>query len=390
MRLMTLFRDILANRAGRSAQPRFLTYIVTFACNARCVMCDCWKKESRHDLHLGEIEEVFRQLPRMDAVRLTGGEPFIRSDLVDIAHLTERHLRPRVLHVTTNGFLTGRVVEFCEQRSRRTPLRLLVSLDGAKEKHNRVRGRSYAWETAIATVEQLAPRQKELRLRLSVNQVVLDAEGVEDYRSLRAVLKPLGVPLSTVMGYRQSATYHVASEVDVAPQVPGEFSLHGDLDDASIRLLLEEVEKDTAELPFGERWARRYYLSGLGQRLLGETPVQQPACVALNSHLRLYPDGTIPICQFNSRRVGDLRRQTFHEVWESAHRRKARDWVRACSGCWAECEVFPNALYAGDLFALRNRGRRPRPSGALGGPAALPGPLCPNPSPAISGRGAEA
>ena len=75
----------------------------------------------------------------MHAVRLAGGEPFVRRDLLDIAHLAQDRLRPLVLHVTTNGFLTNRIVKFCEGRRQDVPLSLLVSVDGMGGKHNKVR-----------------------------------------------------------------------------------------------------------------------------------------------------------------------------------------------------------------------------------------------------------
>lgn len=74
-----------------------------------------------------------------------------------------------------------------------------------------------------------------------------------------------------------------------------------------------------------------------------------PPGVALSSHLRLSPDGTIPTCQFNSTRVGSLRQLSFAGIWDGEVRRRQRDWVRSCPGCWAECEVLPNAVYSGDL-----------------------------------------
>jgi MoaA/NifB/PqqE/SkfB family radical SAM enzyme len=72
--------------------------------------------------------------------------------------------------------------------------------------------------------------------------------------------------------------------------------------------------------------------------------------VALRSHLRLLPDGGVPVCQFNTEVVGNLLRQSFDEVWRSAAAQKSRDWVDACTGCWAECEVVPNAVYSGDIW----------------------------------------
>jgi Fe-coproporphyrin III synthase len=87
-----------------------LTYTVTFACNARCIMCDSWKMPPRQELTLDDVERIFAQLPRLDAVRLTGGEPFVRRDLAEIADLATRQLRPLTLHVTSNGLLTDRIV----------------------------------------------------------------------------------------------------------------------------------------------------------------------------------------------------------------------------------------------------------------------------------------
>lgn len=114
----------------------------------------------------------------MDAVRLTGGEPFVRRDLLDIAHLAQGKFRPLMLHVTTNGFLTDRIVRFCEERRRDVPLSLLVLVDGIEEKHNHVRGHDKAWDFVVGTLNALAPRQRELRMSLSVNQTVVDAEGL--------------------------------------------------------------------------------------------------------------------------------------------------------------------------------------------------------------------
>jgi hypothetical protein len=99
------------------------------------------------------------------------------------------------------------------------------------------------------------------------------------------------------------------------------------------------------------RLAKRYYLQGLVARLAGESPaLPRPKCVALRSHLRLLPDGGVVVCQFNTEPVGNLLQQSFDDVWHSAATRGARAWVDACKGCWAECEVMPNAVYSGDLL----------------------------------------
>ena len=115
--------------------------------------------------------------------------------------------------------------------------------------------------------------------------------------------------------------------------------------------MLDEVERDIESYPPAERAAKRYYLRGIRNRLLHCKGAPNPPCVALGSHMRLFPNGDVPTCQFNTRKVGNLRRQLFEQVWFGEDIEPQRRWVRNCPGCWAECEVLPSALYTGDLFA---------------------------------------
>lgn len=349
-RISGYLRCVYRNRRRKTTAPRFLTYTVTHRCNARCVMCDSWKMDSTSDLALGEIDRIFAGLPGMDAVRLTGGEPFVRNDFAEIADRVWRHLRPLVLHVTTNGFLTERIVSFCEHRDRRLRLQLLVSIDGVGETHNRIRGSSCAWQRALETVRTLAPRQREWNFRLSVNQTIVDQDGVEQYGRLRDILRPMGVANNLVMAYDASSTYNVTPEADTAPREIGEFTTFGEFSRSALRTLLSRADADLHELPWAERVAKRYYLRGIFNRLLLGRGEPNPPCAALNTHLRVLPDGTVPTCQFNGRKIGDLRKQPLDELWRDDLAAEQREWVRRCPGCWAECEVLPNAIYSLDLL----------------------------------------
>jgi MoaA/NifB/PqqE/SkfB family radical SAM enzyme len=349
-RVAGYLRAVWSNRRRCAVQPRFLTYAVTYRCNARCVMCDSWKMNSSDDLTIDQVDRIFTELPRMDAVRLTGGEPFVRADLPEIADLARQHLQPLVLHVTTNGFLTDRIVRFCEQRDRRLRLHVLVSIDGVGDKHNQIRGSSRAWDSALQTVRMLAVRRRQWNLRLGVNQTVVDAEGAEQYRQLRDVLRPLGVRNNLVMAYDTSSTYNVQSEADTAPRQVGAFTTFGEFSDQTLHELLRAAEADLRGLPLAERLAKRYYLRGIRNRLLHSRGTPNPPCVALHAHLRLLPDGSVPTCQFNGRKVGDLHEQSLDAVWNGAAAVQQRSWVRRCPGCWAECEVLPSAIYTLDLL----------------------------------------
>jgi hypothetical protein len=237
-----------------------------------------------------------------------------------------------------------------------------------------------AWDRALETVRLLASKRRVWRLAVSVNQTVVDGEGAEHYRRLREELRPLGVRNQLVVAYRESATYGLERDRAVALAGDAPAATIGQLGDGELRELLDAVESDLDSQPLAERVAKRYYLDGLRRRLLAAPSTSRrrrasdglrrrlladgrtddPRCVALGAHLRLYPNGDVPTCQFNSRIVGNLRERSFAELWRSAAASEQRDWVRRCPGCWAECEVLPNALYSGALLphAARSEARR--------------------------------
>lgn len=375
MKALSYAADVIRNRVGLRTLPRFLTYLVTFSCNARCVMCDSWRKPSPDDLTLSELDAIFAQLPRLDAVRITGGEPFVRTDLLGMAEIVQARLRPLVLHITTNGFLTDRIVDFSERRPRSLPLRVLVSLDGLESRHNAIRGRSTAFASAVATLRALAPRRAELNLHLSVNQTIVDAEGFDDYRRLRDFLAPMGIRNQAVIAYRASATYSLEPGVELASSFESGFPFPSEVPAWRLDRFLTEAEADAQVLPTPERMARMYYLEGVRRRMLEAQNDPNPPCVALNSHLRILPNGDVPTCQFNTRIAGNLRRQPFLEVWFGPRAREQRAWVRRCKGCWAECEVLPSAIYTADLLrALRPKKARGTLNPNSGVPHPAPGP----------------
>ena len=351
-----LIRDSRRIKAGKSVAPRLLTYTVTFRCNARCIMCDSWKLKGHHDLEIEEIESIFRQLPRLDAVRLTGGEPFVRTDLLEIVELVVRYLRPFGIHITSNGFLTDRIIELCEKRSRVVPLQIMISMDGLAEQHNHIRGNKNAFGCAMKTIESLIPLRRKLNLDLVVNQTIVDAEGMEQYKALHAVLKPKKIRHQVVMAYDASATYALERGKDLAPKQAGQFTTFGAFSPEMFEGFFMRIRRDLRSEPWWARRVKEYYLKGMEQRLSGEGMAKDffnPKCVALRSHIRIFPNGDIPTCQFNSRVVGNLRQTSFHEIWESDGMQQQREWVDRCAGCWAECEVIPSAIYSLDILRRR-------------------------------------
>ena len=77
------------------------TVIVTYRCNARCSMCNRYKAPSKPEEEISI--ETIKKLPKMYFTNITGGEPFIRTDLKDIVR--ELYKKSDRIVISTNGLI---------------------------------------------------------------------------------------------------------------------------------------------------------------------------------------------------------------------------------------------------------------------------------------------
>ena len=347
--------DVAVNRwGGVPRRPGWCTYLVTYRCNARCGMCDSWRIRPGSELTPEQVRTVFGKVGPLDVVRLTGGEPFLRDDFTEVARAVDDGSNPAVLHITSNGSYPEKMLSFIEQFPNPRKLRFMISFDGMPDEHDANRGKDVTFATAEGTVHKLAELRTRLGLAVSINHTVISKQSLEDHVRIIERFAPLEVDVQAVLAYSDSAMYGLKRQktkaVDLIQEIG--YPLHPALLEADCVGFVEELlgRLDNVNDPL-VRFGKRYYLRGLLSRLRGEQhPKPKPRCVALRSHLRIMPDGSVPVCQFNTERVGNLLEQSFDEVWGSATVGKSRRWVDDCPGCWAECEVMPSALYTGDLL----------------------------------------
>ncbi|MFP1742436.1 GTP 3',8-cyclase MoaA [Lonsdalea quercina] len=93
----------------------YLRLSITDVCNFRCTYClpDGYRPQGatpRRFLSLDEIRRVSRAFAAMgtEKVRLTGGEPSLRRDFIDIIAAVRENPSIRTLAVTTNGYRLAR------------------------------------------------------------------------------------------------------------------------------------------------------------------------------------------------------------------------------------------------------------------------------------------
>ncbi len=210
-------------RAGKGAKPRAVSIEVTRRCIARCRMCNIWRTPREAPTLSAETwlallaGDLFTGLVELD---VTGGEPFLREDLADLlTGVCERAPGGlpslRSIAVTTNGFLTRRVVEGCGRvlsAARRAGVSLVVvcAMDAVGDRHDAVRGFPGGWERVDRTLTELgALRASHPHLILGLKTTVLpetvgELDGIVRYAGERGLFTILSPCIVTRGRYRNA------------------------------------------------------------------------------------------------------------------------------------------------------------------------------------------
>jgi MoaA/NifB/PqqE/SkfB family radical SAM enzyme len=159
---------------GKSGRPQAVSLEITHRCVAKCMMCNIWRLPSDvPDLPMDEWihllgAELLNDLREVD---ITGGEPFLREDLVDLVSAVsllkeEKLKRLRTIAITTNGLMTEKVLEYTEKmlqalRGKGIDLVMACALDGIGEIHDRIRNYKNAWSKVDETIKGLTNLRKQ-------------------------------------------------------------------------------------------------------------------------------------------------------------------------------------------------------------------------------------
>jgi MoaA/NifB/PqqE/SkfB family radical SAM enzyme len=193
----------------RPSLPRAMHYIATHRCNARCIMCGIWKETADRagELSPDALGRILgdRLFSRMAYVGVSGGEPFLRDDLIEICGvILDRCRRVKRLSLTTSGLHPRRMAQALpgiEARTRRDGVLLdvSVSVHGVGPALDRIYGVTGAFAKIERALELLERLRDEGRLSFSLNCVLLtDNLGGAD--ELRRWAAGRGIPLSFVVG----------------------------------------------------------------------------------------------------------------------------------------------------------------------------------------------
>jgi MoaA/NifB/PqqE/SkfB family radical SAM enzyme len=145
-------------------RPIHLTFFVTRRCNAKCPFCfylrsDDPRADSRPELSMEEIEKTSSSLGSLLWLAFSGGEIFLRDDLVEIARTFYRNNKPAIMLFPTNGLLPEVIRDRIETIVRSCPksvVALKLSVDGVGEAHDALRNTPGCFDKTLQTYRAVA------------------------------------------------------------------------------------------------------------------------------------------------------------------------------------------------------------------------------------------
>lgn len=293
------------------------TVIVTYRCNARCNMCNRYKCPSKPEEEISL--ETIKKLPPMYFTNITGGEPFIRTDLKDIVR--ELYKKSDRIVISTNGFFTDRIVDLCKEFPN---IGIRISIEGLEETNNKIRGLDDGFNRGYTTLKKLV----EMGMQdVGFGMTVQDANA-KDLVALYKLSDEMNMEFATASLHNSFYFVEAKNIIKDRMMVAQEFEN-----------LINELLKSNSP----KKWFRAYFNHGLINYIFGQKRLL-PCDMAFDTFF-IDPYGDVMPCNGtkNKEVMGNLNEAaTWEELWESEQAERVRNTVRHCDrDCWMIGSVSP-------------------------------------------------
>lgn len=297
-----------------------ITIDVTSRCNLKCKHCRV--NEIEYDMTLDEIEKVFKKLkdfkPR--GVFISGGEPLIRKDIVEIVKKSKK-LAPVTVLNTNSLLLTEDLLKELIDAGLDY---IQVSLDGTEDAHDYIRGKG-TYKKTIEKMKMINNYSDKIKLHISsvVSQKNIDC--MEEFAKQILEVEKID---AQILGFKRFIPNNVLRDT-AALGKDGLKKLYENLE-----LLQKKYKEKTtiaSDMPiknvFNENRAievmKKYNLNCVG-------------CSAGVNGISIRNDGTVTPCTLLYISCGNILKQDLNEILKNTDMVKIRS--RELKGKCGECK----------------------------------------------------
>lgn len=342
-----LTKQIVTSNFKRVNFPYKLNFCLTYKCNSKCLTCDIWKIKSVNELTSGEIEQFFSRSNKFSWIDVTGGEVFMRKDIIEITQIILQSCKNLYhLHIPTNCIVTdltvGRIKKILSLKPRPEKFTITISIDGPPELHDHIRGISGNWESAMEVYNQLRNYQ-DSRFKIFFGFTLSQLNLGKFNEAVLAVQKKF--PEVNFEDFHMNIAhtsdhYYANSDFNIGVKNNKDEFV------GEIEVFRKKKKKVFDAINNLEnkylRNAKKYIETGL-------TPLD---CKSLSSSVFLDAYGNIYPCSIWNSKIGNIRDYDYDllKLLEIDSVNKLREEIKKknCPNCWTPCEAYQSIL--GDLF----------------------------------------
>ena len=317
--------------------PIYLTFFVTSRCNAKCKHCLYQHKLNRNkknELNLKEIEKISRSMDGIDELLLTGGEPFLRKDLSEIAYLFYKNNKSPIIRIPTNGYFTETIYKETKKILKKCVKSLILinlSIDGIYEDHDRIRGIEGSFNNLIKTYNKLYELQKRYsNLIINFNFIFNKKNqnrAIATYDFIKDNLKVNNFSLSLIRGNVNGLLKDVSmiKYKKIVNQIINSENENIRGFDCLFHWIIKKRRKVFYDVIYNTYVNRKRFLN----------------CTAGTYNAIIDEEGNVYPCESLYRKMGSLRgnNYNFKKVWFNEESQKIRKFIEK-GECYCTCEPY--------------------------------------------------
>lgn len=318
---------------------KHLTHEITNLCNSKCEMCNIWaNKPNERELTTDQVKSFYSDpaLSNLEDCILTGGELFMRNDIVEVVKTIWDINGKTNITLSTNGILADKILGVAKSLyDLGIPITYGISIDGIGEDHNSRRRVDNNFEIID---QQLIPGLKKISqhkpslINIAIGHC-LDDYGYNTFDDVKKYCEKKQIGFMT----------QLIEDFDYYLPEKKQNKTEGDWDqlhfvkkgfEGKNRLMKKEIydKKEGEYINMIEKLNPTVHHFRLINVLKGNESKYE--CTSFRNFFLLKYDGAVTPClRFATTSLGNLHDKSISQILDSHQRHEALDEISKCEGC---------------------------------------------------------